>query len=38
MTGKQFEIIIELLQKIYVEIHNNNNTLKNRRPVRAKKF
>ena len=38
MTEKQFEIIVELLQKIYVEIHNNNNTLKNRRPIRAKKF
>ena len=38
MTGKQFEVIVELLQKIYVEIHNNNNSLKTRRPVRAKKF
>ena len=38
MTGKQFEIIIELLQKIYVEMHNNNNSLKTRRPVRSKKF
>jgi hypothetical protein len=38
MTGKQFEVIIELLQKIYVEMHNNNNSLKTRRPVRSKKF
>ena len=38
MTGKQFEIIVELLQKIYVEMHNNNNSLKTRRPVRSKKF
>ena len=38
MTEKQFEIIIELLQKIYVEIHNNNNSLKTKRPIRAKKF
>ena len=38
MTGKQFEIIVELLQKIYTEIYNNNNSLKVRRPVRSKKF
>ena len=38
MTGKQFEVIVELLQKIYVEMHNNNNSLKTRRPVRSKKF
>ena len=38
MTGKQFEIIVELLKKIYVEMHNNNNSLKTRRPVRSKKF
>ena len=38
MTGKQFEIIIELLQKIYIEIYNNNNSLKTKRPIRAKKF
>ena len=38
MTGKQFEIIVELLKKIYVEMHNNNNSLKNRRVTRAKKF
>ena len=38
MTGKQFEIIVELLQKIYVEMHNNNNSLKTRRPIRSKKF
>jgi len=37
MTGKQFEIIVELLQKIYKEL-DNNNTLKSRRLVRAKKF
>ena len=37
MTGKQFEIIVKLLQKIYKEL-GNNNTLKSRRPVRAKKF
>ena len=38
MTGKQFEIIIELLQKIYIELYNSNNSLKNRRVTRAKKF
>ena len=38
MTGKQFEVIVELLQKIYIEMHNNNNSLKTRRPVRSKKF
>ena len=37
MTKKQFEIIVELLQKIYTEL-NNQDKLKNRRPVRAKKF
>ena len=38
MTGKQFEVIVELLQKIYIEMYNNNNSLKTRRPVRSKKF
>ena len=38
MTGKQFEIIVELLQKIYVELYNSNNSLKNRRVTRSKKF
>ena len=37
MTGKQFEIIVELLQKIYTEL-NNQDKLKNRRVIRAKKF
>jgi hypothetical protein len=38
MTGKQFEIIVELLQKIYIELYNSNNSLKNRRVTRSKKF
>jgi hypothetical protein len=38
MTGKQFEVIVELLQKIYIELYNSNNSLKTRRPVRSKKF
>ena len=38
MTGKQFEIIVELLQKIYTELYNSNNSLKNRRVTRSKKF
>jgi hypothetical protein len=38
MTGKQFEVIVELLQKIYIEMCNNNNSLKNKRVIRAKKF
>ena len=38
MTGKQFEIIVELLQKIHTELYNSNNSLKNRRVTRSKKF
>ena len=38
MTEKKFEIIIELLQKIHTELYNSNNSLRNRRVIRSKKF